>query len=125
MWLHVHDSPRCWRCAPLRRAPAPLTEKFAAAGPAIVHAQDQVVVHVPKEHGSIGVVVLHSYGHGPAEARSPRMECSGGPLRIRRDLPEPRAGLERRAVLGVAMKVNRDDVGWLPMRYVAAQARYP
>jgi poly(3-hydroxybutyrate) depolymerase len=87
-------------------------------------AAPQVIVHVPQRHGRIGVVVLHSLDHGPAELVAEGWNAAAdrhGFVAIYPNrAPDWNAGL----CCGAAVKANRDDVGWLTDQIRAEQAKY-
>ena len=99
--------------------PTPSSRPKAGQTPA-----DQVIVHVPKRHGRIGVVVLHSFDHGVAElvAQGWNSIADGnGFVAI-----YPTRGSDWNAGLccGTASRENRDDVAWLTTQIHRVEVRY-
>jgi len=99
------------------------TMRSTSARP-VSDADGEVIVHVPKRHGSIGVVVLHSYEHGPSELVVQGWNATADkhgfiaiyPTRG----PDWNAGL----CCGAASSTHRDDVGWLTAQIHALAAKY-
>src|SRR5882757_109447 len=53
--------------SPAGKSSPPAAKSTTAPARSGAHAAPEVIVHVPPRHGRIGVVVLYSLDHGPAE----------------------------------------------------------
>ena len=101
--------------------PPPQTLRPTSSAPPV---QTQIVVHVPTRHTSIGVVVLHSALHGPAELIAQGWNAAAD--RHGFIVYYPTRGSDWNAGLccGTAAKQNRDDVGWLTKQIAAFKVKY-
>ena len=108
-------------CGSTATTSVPVPSQSATAAPI---SSDQVAVHVPPRHSRIGVVVLHSASHGPAE-----LVAQGWDTAADRDgfiAIYPTRGSDWNAGLccGTAAKQNRDDVAWLTRQIAAVKSKY-
>jgi len=92
--------------------------------PSSDQALGQVLVHLPKKHGPVGVVVLHSFEHGPAELVAQGWSAAADRHGFVAIYPTRGSAWNAGDCCGAAARTGRDDVGWLTGEIHAVAARY-